>query len=131
MQIWYTHNNQTHISGSLPGNVLPILDRNDQQHIVRWGASRHDDPRFPRGMWYRKDPLNRWGATWVRIPAIRYEQLTMHKGPRIVELEEPLAGALLRVPGAGVRVYLADSDTPGETTVTPLRFSQLTPTSRQ
>ena len=61
------------------------------------------------------------------MPALRYEQLTMYKGPLTVELEEPLAGALLRVPDAGVRVYLVDSDTPGETTVTPLRFSQLIP----
>lgn len=131
MKIWFTHNKQTLSTEDNSGSVLPILDRNNQQHIVRWGASRHDDPRFPRGMWYRQHPLTRWGAIWVRVPALRYEQLTMYKGPLSIELDEPLAGALFRFPGAGVRVYLVESDTPGETTVMPLRFSQLTQTSRQ
>lgn len=126
MKIWFTHNNQSLSTEDYSGSILPILDRNDRQHIVRWGAGRHDHQRFPRGMWYRQHPLSRWGAIWVRVPAIRYQQPTMYHGPLAVELDEPLAGALFRFPEAGVRVYLVESDAPGETTVTPLRFSQLT-----
>lgn len=126
MKIWFTHNDETLTTqDTTPGCVLPILDLNNQQHIVRWGANRYDHNHFPRGLWYRQDPLLRWGAIWVRVPAIRYQHATMYHGPLSIELDEPLAGALFRIPDAGARVYLVQSDVIGDTTVNPLLYSQL------
>jgi len=124
MKIWFEAEGKTLIAQDGEGgyHVLPVLDANGKQHLVRWGADRHDHQGFPRGMWYRKGPLAGWGATWVRIPASKYEQQTMYGSLLGVPLDVYLAGALIRVPGEGVRVYLVESESPGKTTVVPMLF---------
>lgn len=125
MKVWFHYDGKDLVADAVRQSVLPVLDRNGDRHIVRWGIARQDDSRFPRGHWVSQPLINGNYATWVPVPASKYEERLRHTGTLVVELNEPLAGALYRIPGAGARVYLVDSRAIGKTVVVPYLFSEL------
>jgi len=125
MKVWFKHDGRVLVSDAVNQSVLPIVDKNGGHHIVRWGIESQDDQRFPRGHWVSTPLINGKYATWVPIPALKYEERLRHTGTLVVELNEPLAGALYRIPGTGARIYLVDSRAIGKTVVVPYLFSEL------